>query len=56
MNEEVCPPNRAEAEKRKKANKGKWGVEVDVSADAYAKISKKDGTRNQVLNQILNNN
>lgn len=48
MNEEVCPPNRAEAENRKKANKGKWGVEVDVSADAYAKISKKDGTRNQV--------
>jgi len=31
INETVSPSNTAEAEKRKKANKGKWGIEVDVS-------------------------
>lgn len=51
----VCPDGKAirpesttQAEENRDANRGKWGMEVEIGEETYSKISWKPGTRGKV--------
>jgi hypothetical protein len=51
--ESESPKDLRAAEELRAANEGKWGEDVNVSGDAYSKLSPKPKTKNKVSNYLI---